>query len=242
MLILIFWPLKWWCRLEVQGIETIPESGAVLVVSNHDSWMDPLALGAAIMTRDRPLRFLAKASLWHTWIQRVLLDGMGQIPIERGIGDTQAMQAAIDALAAGDAVGIFPEGTISRGRPMRARRGVARLAQGAPSAAVVLAAVSGGTDAIRFPKRPHIVVDLFEPGESSIAPGDGAALTALGGTPGTSEVAGTARDEWWVPLVLLLLVVLAAEWLLYERDGARRIAQGIRARLSRTPSGRATTR
>ena len=61
MLILIFWPLKWWCRLEVQGIETIPESGAVLVVSNHDSWMDPLALGAAIMTRDRPLRFLAKA-------------------------------------------------------------------------------------------------------------------------------------------------------------------------------------
>lgn len=163
MLILIFWPLKWWCRLEVQGIETIPESGAVLVVSNHDSWMDPLALGAAIMTRDRPLRFLAKASLWHTWIQRVLLDGMGQIPIERGVGDTQAMQAAIDALAAGDAVGIFPEGTISRGRPMRARRGVARLAQGAPSAAVVLAAVSGGTDAIRFPKRPHIVVELFEP-------------------------------------------------------------------------------
>ncbi len=85
-------------------------------------------------------------------------------------------------------------------------------------------------------------VDLFEPGESSIAPSDGAALAALGGTPGTSEVAGTARDEWWVPLVLLLLVVLAAEWLLYERDGARRIAQGIRSRLSRTQPGKAATR
>jgi 1-acyl-sn-glycerol-3-phosphate acyltransferase len=163
LLILVFWPLKWWCRLEVRGIERIPRAGAVLVVSNHDSWMDPLALGAAIMTRDRPLRFLAKASLWHTWIQRVLLDGMGQIPIERGIGDMQAMQAAIDALDAGDAVGIFPEGTISRGRAMRARRGVSRLAQGSRSAPVVLAAVSGGTDAIRFPKRPRIVVDLFEP-------------------------------------------------------------------------------
>lgn len=180
MLILVFWPLKWWCRLEVRGIETIPESGPVLVVSNHDSWMDPLALGAAIMTRDRPLRFLAKASLWHTWIQRVLLDGMGQIPIERGIGDTQAMQAAIDALAGGDAVGIFPEGTISRGRPMRARRGVARLAQGAPSATVVLAAISGGTDAIRFPKRPRIVVDLFEP---------------AGGQPQADEASGDLAER-----------------------------------------------
>jgi hypothetical protein len=42
-----------------------------------------------------------------------------------------------------------------------------------------------------------------------------------------------ARDEWWVPLVVLLLAILAAEWLLYERDGARRIANGIRSRLSR---------
>jgi len=85
-------------------------------------------------------------------------------------------------------------------------------------------------------------VDLFEPGESSIRPGDGSAITALGGTPGTSASPGTARDEWWVPLVVLLLVVLATEWLLYERDGARRIAQGIRARLGRAPRRTATPR
>ena len=72
-------------------------------------------------------------------------------------------------------------------------------------------------------------VDLFEPGESSIQPGDGSASQRSAGPPGTSASPGTARDEWWVPLVLLLLVVLATEWLLYERDGARRIAQGIRA-------------
>ncbi|MET0772860.1 MAG: hypothetical protein ABWZ82_07240, partial [Candidatus Limnocylindrales bacterium] len=85
-------------------------------------------------------------------------------------------------------------------------------------------------------------VDLFEPGESSIQPGDGGAIAALGGAPGTSAAAGTARDEWWVPLVLLLLVVLATEWLLYERDGARRIAQGIRSRLRRAPRSTATSR
>jgi hypothetical protein len=85
-------------------------------------------------------------------------------------------------------------------------------------------------------------VDLFEPGESSIRPGDGGALAALGGTAGTSATPGTARDEWWLPLVLLLLVVLAAEWLLYERDGARRIAMGIRSRLGRAPRTQATPR
>jgi Ca-activated chloride channel family protein len=94
------------------------------------------------------------------------------------------------------------------------------------------------------PVQPSLwfAVDLFEPGESSIQPGDGSALTALGGSPGTSASAGTARDEWWVPLVLLLLVVLATEWLLYERDGARRIAQGIRSRLGRSPRTSATSR
>jgi hypothetical protein len=84
-------------------------------------------------------------------------------------------------------------------------------------------------------------VDLFEPGESSIAPGDGRALAALGGSPGTAATAGVARDEWWLPLVLLLLVALLAEWLLYERDGARRITHAIRSRLGR-PGVRGATR
>ncbi len=92
------------------------------------------------------------------------------------------------------------------------------------------------------PPSTWFAVDLFEPGESSILPGDAGALAALGGTSGTSAEAGMARDEWWVPLVLLLLVVLAAEWLLYERDGARRIAQGIRSRLGRASRTSAASR
>jgi hypothetical protein len=85
-------------------------------------------------------------------------------------------------------------------------------------------------------------VDLFEPGEASIVPGDGRTLAALGGSPGAIASTGVARDEWWLPLVLLLLVVLAAEWLLYERDGARRIMQGVRSRLGRSPAGRVASR
>ncbi|MEZ4597096.1 MAG: hypothetical protein R3C32_09810 [Chloroflexota bacterium] len=78
--------------------------------------------------------------------------------------------------------------------------------------------------------------------ESAIAPGDGSALAALGGAEGAADAVGTAQDELWVPVALLLLAMLAAEWLLYERDGARRIAQGVRARLVRTPPGRSAAR
>jgi hypothetical protein len=75
----------------------------------------------------------------------------------------------------------------------------------------------------------RFAVDLFSPAESNIAPGDGSRIAALGGaaTPDASP-AGTARDEWWPPLVAIVLAVLMLEWLLYERDGARRLWTGAR--------------
>ena len=75
-------------------------------------------------------------------------------------------------------------------------------------------------------------VDLFAPDESNIAPGDGSRLVALGtDAPATTESAGIARDEWWPPLVLVVLVVLMVEWLVYERDGARRLRTALTGRL-----------
>jgi hypothetical protein len=84
-------------------------------------------------------------------------------------------------------------------------------------------------------------VDLVSVTESAIAPGDGRRLEALGTVaedPATAAISGTARDEWWPPLVALILVILLAEWALYERDGARRIWGAIRGAGRRT--GRAT--
>ncbi len=72
-------------------------------------------------------------------------------------------------------------------------------------------------------------VDLFSPEESNIRPGDGARIGSLGtDVPEPSGEAGTARDEFWPLLVTLALLFLVIEWLVYERDGARRILNGIR--------------
>lgn len=164
--------LRWWVRLEVRGLENLPASGPILVVSNHDAWLDPLVMLESMMWRGRQLRFLAKASLWDFRPFAWILDGAGQIPIRRGESDSAAIEASVAALDRGEAIGIFPEGTLSRGEELRARRGVARLALACPEAPVVLVAVEGGTDLKRFPKRPRVKIEFFPPAGGQAKPGE----------------------------------------------------------------------
>jgi 1-acyl-sn-glycerol-3-phosphate acyltransferase len=103
---------------------------------------------------------------------------MGQIPIERGRGDLQAMSQAVDRLQAGECIGIFPEGTISAGRSLRPLSGAGRLALAVPQSRVVCAAITGAVDIARFPKRPRVRVVFFEPERGQVQPGESAvALT-----------------------------------------------------------------
>jgi 1-acyl-sn-glycerol-3-phosphate acyltransferase len=99
---------------------------------------------------------------------------MGQIPIVRGGGDTQALDAAIRELEGGACIGVFPEGTISRGTLLRARSGAGRLALAVPEAQIVCVAVTGTVDIIRVPKRPHIHVEFFTPAGGQARPGESA--------------------------------------------------------------------
>jgi Ca-activated chloride channel homolog len=108
----------------------------------------------------------------------------------------------------------------------------------------------------------RFAVDLFDAAESNIAPGSPSAIEALGGgtassgtpsgsptsgtgaTPGTSPGASAAagagatdrppaRDELWIPIVLLVLLALMAEWIVYQRDAVLRLWRGLRTRLAR---------
>ncbi|GAC1523129.1 MAG: lysophospholipid acyltransferase family protein [Thermoleophilaceae bacterium] len=151
-----------WGRLSVSGIEQLPEDGPTLLAGNHDSYWDPVAIGIAGLPR-RQIRALAKSSLWKVRGLAPVLDGMGQIPIERGAGDAGALDRAVDELRAGACIGVFPEGTRSLGRKLRARGGFGRLARAVPEAQVVCVSVVGTTDISRFPRRPRIEVRFFRP-------------------------------------------------------------------------------
>jgi len=160
-----------WGRLEVEGLDLLHRSGPTLVVANHDSQTDPLAVGVAARKR-RQIRALAKKSLWDKPGLGRVLDGMGQIPIERAAGDAGALVNAIEALRRGSCIGVFPEGTISVGRELRARSGIGRLALEVPEARLVCAAVQGTPALARFPERPRISVRFFEPASGQTDPSE----------------------------------------------------------------------
>lgn len=166
--------VRWWGRLEVSGAEHLPKAGPVLLAGNHDSYWDPVAIGIAALPR-RQIRALAKSSLWKVRGLGPVLDGMGQIPIERGASDAGAFDRAVSELRAGACVGVFPEGTRSLGRTLRARSGFGRLAQAVPEARVVCCAVDGTIDITRFPTRPRIHVRFFVPAGGGLTEGESAA-------------------------------------------------------------------
>jgi 1-acyl-sn-glycerol-3-phosphate acyltransferase len=160
-----------WGRLEVEGLEHLPLEGPVLLIGNHDSNWDPVAIGRAGLPR-RQIRALAKSTLWKSKPLAIVMNGMGQIPVRRGQNDAHALDKAIAELAQGACIGVFPEGTISRGTYLRPRSGAGRLAQAVPAATVVCVSVEGTVDLVRFPKRPRVRVVFFPPRGGQLEPGE----------------------------------------------------------------------
>jgi 1-acyl-sn-glycerol-3-phosphate acyltransferase len=168
----VLWPLVNYGRPTYCGLELLDRPGGILLAANHDSQMDPFVLAAHFAFVRFP-RFMARANLWDIPVIGRLLRSMKHIPIERGAGDIGAMDAAVDALNRGELLIIFPEGTLSMGRPLPARSGVARLAVDCPEATVVLCAVKGANQYVRFPRRPtDVAVEFFLPATPPIKPGD----------------------------------------------------------------------
>jgi 1-acyl-sn-glycerol-3-phosphate acyltransferase len=163
--------VRGWGRLEVSGVSCLPSSGPVLLAGNHDSWWDPIVIGTAALQR-RQVQALAKSSLWKNAVAAKILDGMGQIPIDRGKGDAGALERAISELREGACIGIFLEGTRSNGQALRARGGLGRIAQAVPEAQIVCCAVAGTVDLVRFPTRPRLRVRFFVPAEGGLTAGE----------------------------------------------------------------------
>ena len=139
--ILVVPPLKLWFNWRMEGEEQIPADGPVLVAANHISYLDPLANAYFLHRRGRRPRFLAKSELFEVPVLRTALSGSGQIPVERGTGSPAPVEAAARALNAGQAVLVYPEGTVTKDpgfMPMPAKTGVARLtlATGVPVVAL----------------------------------------------------------------------------------------------------------
>jgi 1-acyl-sn-glycerol-3-phosphate acyltransferase len=115
-------------RLDVEGLDRVPDVGGAIFAPNHLSVLDHFVLGAALPRR---ITFVGKAEYMDSWKTKYIFPALGMIPIDRSGGSAAegALNAAARVLEHGEFFGIYPEGTRSRdGRLHRGHTGVARLA------------------------------------------------------------------------------------------------------------------
>lgn len=119
-------------RVEITGLENLPASGPLLVVSNHFSWFEAPLI---ILCLPFQVRFVVMSELGDLWYFRPVLLAYKMVAIKRGRIDRAALREIGDGLANGDVVGIFPEGgidpelqtAVSQGESTQGRGQVSRL-------------------------------------------------------------------------------------------------------------------
>lgn len=115
-------------KFRTWGEENIPDKGGAVLVVNHTGYMDFVFGGFLPHKKKRLVRFLAKAGVFKTPVVGPLLNMMGHIPVDRIDGGASIRQG-IELAKAGELVGVFAEGTISRSFEIRSMRGgAARIA------------------------------------------------------------------------------------------------------------------
>lgn len=122
-----------WARFDIEDTDRIPHDGPVILVGNHRSYFDPMAIGFALAQVGRPVRFLGKKEVFDAPVLGQLTAALGGIRVERGSGSDEPLASAAEALGAGEAVALMPQGTIPRGRAffdpeLKGRWGAAKLA------------------------------------------------------------------------------------------------------------------
>jgi 1-acyl-sn-glycerol-3-phosphate acyltransferase len=189
-------PFLWtFTRPRWRGLENIPAQGGVIIVANHVTILDPLTLAHAVYDGARRTpSFLAKSELFKVPVIGSLLRKSGQIPVYRRTRDAvNSLREAEAAVAEGECVIIYPEGTCTRdpdGWPMLAKTGVARLvlASGVP----VIPMAHWGTQAmLRYgSKRLH----AFPPKRVEAIAGAPIDLSRYEGVEPTKEVLREITD------------------------------------------------
>jgi 1-acyl-sn-glycerol-3-phosphate acyltransferase len=167
-----FWnPARGLCRiytttrfdLKVHGKHSIPKRGGALLISNHQSYLDPVLLGVQI---ERQISFIAKSELFEHPALSWLIKMLNSFPVRRGQSDVSAMKEALRRIHEGQILTMFPEGTRSvDGNLLPMQPGIALLVKRA-QVPVIPAVIDGSYRAwprrSKFPLR-HPIRMMYGP-------------------------------------------------------------------------------
>jgi 1-acyl-sn-glycerol-3-phosphate acyltransferase len=113
---------KLYFRWRVFGAENVPQTGPVILASNHASYLDPPLVGSAL---PRDINYLARESLFRFPGVGAILRSWNSVPVDRDGGGAKGLKMILDRLLKGGAIILFPEGTRTRdGKLQPARSGI----------------------------------------------------------------------------------------------------------------------
>lgn len=213
-------------RFDIAGVENIPRHGPVILVGNHRSYFDAVAMANVVRKSGRAARFLGKKEMFDIPVLGPFFAAAGGIRVDRGEGGTESYDMAALALTGGEMVGLLPEATIPRGEAffdpeLKGKSGAARLA--ALSRAPVIPVGMWGTEKVwpRSSSMPNLL-NLTNPPKVTIRVGKPVELKYRSATADTKRIMTAISD------------LLPPE----SRDGHTPTADELRATY---PSGRLPT-
>ena len=198
-------------RFTMTGTEHVPESGGVLLACNHIGYVDFVYGGLAANPSGRLVRFMAKRELFDHALVGPLMRSLHHIEVDRGAG-VASFRTAVEFLRRGEAVGIFPEATISRSMELKEfKTGAVRIA--AEAGVPIVPVIMWGTQRMMTKDHPKdfsrgktIAISVGEPlhptGADPVA--ETAELRAVMATLLDRTIRDYPADEqppgsWWLP-------------------------------------------
>ncbi len=131
----MFYKFARWCcmvyirilyKIKVEGQEHVPKNQGYMLIANHRTNFDPLFVVAGVYAQ---VFYMAKVELFQKKWRGALLRALGAFPVERGKGDTGALDWAMEVLRKGNVLGMFPEGHRSKdGQLLRPKSGASMIA------------------------------------------------------------------------------------------------------------------
>jgi 1-acyl-sn-glycerol-3-phosphate acyltransferase len=150
--------------LRWEGTRNMPATGPVLAIANHQSYLDPPAIG---LSTPRRLVYLARASLFRNPFFGALIRGLSAVPIDQdGVGK-EGIRLILEQLRQGKAVLVFPEGTRTPDGTMQPLRPGVHLILKKMSAPIVPIGIAGAYDAWPVWRKYPQPAPLFLPATSS---------------------------------------------------------------------------
>lgn len=151
-------------KVKVYGMENIPQKGPYIIVSNHQSIIDPFVLMTIFPER---IKFLAAAYLFKIPIVGFMLNLGSALPVNSKKSDIKSLRKTLRFLKRGEVIGIFPEGGVSfSGKLKNFKAGWAYIALKS-KAPVVPVAISGTRDVLPvgkyLPRQGEILVSIGQP-------------------------------------------------------------------------------